>query len=131
MSTTAISYEEAKTRIGMLPTCSPRPNATNIRALVKTLAERAATIPSAQSNDHGYLGMVVTPGEYALVCNTPWRDFPDPGPVRGNIGGNATSTEQRDAEAIYWGAKTIFHSQSNVQRDINDVLNTAIPQPYR
>ena len=131
MSTVAISYEEAKTRIGVLPTCGPRPNATNIRALVKTLAERAATIPSTQSSDHGYLGMVVTPGEYALVENNPWRDFPDPGPVRGNIDGNATATQQRDAEAIYRGAKTIFDSQSNVRRAVNDALNAAIPQPFR
>lgn len=93
MATTVVTYEEARAQVGTLPTCHPRPNSTNIRQVVKVLSERVAGIPSTQSQDNGYYGMVVTWEECALVSNKQWQDFPDPGPVRGAIDGNATSTE--------------------------------------
>ena len=131
MATTLVTYEEARAQVGTLPTCHPRPNSTNIRQLVKVLSERVAGIPSTQSPENGYYGMVVTREEYALVSNDQWQDFPDPGPVRGAIDGNATSTEQRDAEAVYQAAKTIFTNQQNVKRAVITALTNAVPQAYR
>ena len=109
----------------------PVPECNEHQGVGDILSERAATIPSAQSTNHGHLGMVVTQGEYALVSNTPWRDVSDPGPMRGDINGTATATQKRDVEVIYQGAKMMYNSQSNIMRAINDALNAAIPQPFR
>ena len=41
-----VMFEEAAARIGILPTLEPRPNAKNIRALMKALKEVVQGIPS-------------------------------------------------------------------------------------
>ena len=123
-----ITYEEAAARIGTLPTLEPRPNTRNLRALIKCLTEAVQEIPSFQSIKYGYMGMVVTPEEYALTGETAWQDFPDPGFHR-PLGGNAT--EQRDAETEFQARKTIYASQENVRNAINKALTKAVPASFR
>ena len=93
MLTTLITYEEAKAQVGTLHSCHPRPDSTNIDKLVNIMSERVAGLPSIHSQDHGYYGTAVTPEEYALVHNIQCQEFPDPGPIRGALGGTATSTK--------------------------------------
>ena len=62
--TNVVTFEEVATRIGILPTLEPRPNAKNIKALMKALTEAVQGISSYQSTRFGYMGMVVTPEEY-------------------------------------------------------------------
>ena len=77
-----VTFEEVKARIGILPSLEPRPNATNIRTLKKALAEALQTLPAWSSVRYGYMGMVVTPEEYALTGETPFQLFRDPGLFR-------------------------------------------------
>ena len=53
-----ITYDEALTVSGTLPTMAPRPNATSIRAADRHLDERLSTIPSFQSMTLVYAIMV-------------------------------------------------------------------------
>ena len=75
--TNVVTFEEAAARIGILPILDPRPNAKNIRALMKALVETVQDILSYQSTKYGYMGMVVTPEEYVLTGEPPWQDFVD------------------------------------------------------
>ena len=58
-----VTYEEAETRIGVLPQCHPRPNSKNLRAMMKVLVQRLQAIPSYQSQRYWYMGFVTTPEE--------------------------------------------------------------------
>ena len=80
MAPTTITYEEAKEKIGALPSLAPCPNANNLRALTLHLEQRLGTIPSYQAPDHGYVGMVMPPEIYTLRTTTAWTDWPNPGP---------------------------------------------------
>ena len=96
MSHPPVSYEDAKAAIGILPSLAPCPSSTNIRALTTDLVNKLTTIPSEQSADWGYSGLIEQNALYALKTGgTAWRDWANPGPHR-QIGG--TAEEQRDAE---------------------------------
>ena len=76
-----ITYDEALTFIGTLPTMAPRPNVTNIFAFDRHLDERISTIPSFQSTKFGYAGTTKKAELYTLYTTTPWADFANTGPV--------------------------------------------------
>ena len=79
MVNTLITYDDALTVIGTLPTIAPRPNATNIHAVDRHLDERLSTILSFQSTTFGYAGMAKKSEFYAMDTNTPCADFSIPG----------------------------------------------------
>ena len=125
-----VTVETARTTIGTLPTLHPRPTATSIRALYTHLREALAKIPSFQSPNHGYQGMVDAPEIYALTGEVPWVQFPDPGFHR-QADGTLDATGQRDADAIFTAASKVYTSQQNVKAAVNEALNVAIPRAYR
>ena len=129
MSHPAVSFEDAMRVIGSLPNLEPRPNSTNIRALTVDLVDKLTTIPSEQSADWGYSGLVEQDAIYALKTgDTAWQNWTDPGPHR-TTGG--TSEQQRDAETTYEADKRVFDSESNVRRAIISALNISAPRQYR
>ena len=128
MAPTLVTYEAAKDIIGTLPSVDPRPNAVNLRALSTDLEQKLETIPSQQSPECGYVGMVMPDEIYALRTDTPWQDWPDPGP---HPQAAATTAEQGNIRALYDAEKTVYDSQQNVRRAVNDALNKAIPQAFR
>ena len=94
MSQPVVSFEDAKAAIGLLPSLAPRPNSTNIRALFINLVDKLTTIPSQQSANWGYSGLIKQDALYALKTGgTAWGNWADPGPHR-ETGG--TSKQQRD-----------------------------------
>ena len=123
-----VTYEEAKTRIGVLPSCYPRPNAKNLRIMIKALIERLQGIPSFQSSRYGYMGFVVSREEYLLTGEQPWNDYPDPGRHR-TMGGSAS--EQRDKDVRFNYMSNVYNSQENVRQATNDALTAAVPEMYR
>jgi hypothetical protein len=125
-----VSFETAQAKIGVLPSLAPRPTATQIHALYTHLREALAKIPSFQSPNHGYQGMVDAPPIYALTGEVPWVDFPDPGFHR-QADGTLNPIGQRDADAIFSAAIIVFTSQQNVKAAVNDALNKSIPKAYR
>ena len=81
MSHPEISYADVVATIGTLPTLAPRPCATNIRALTIDLVDKLSMVPSEQSVDLGFSGMVEQDAVHALRNPTPWVNFLDPGQV--------------------------------------------------
>ena len=103
-----ITYNEALTVIGTLPTMAPRPNATNICAVDRHLDERLSTIPYFQSTTFGYSGMAKKAELCALDTTTPWEYFANPGPVREGTDGSLDAGAQRNQQAIYGGRLIIY-----------------------
>ncbi len=89
MSHLAVTYEDTAQLIGVLPLLEPRPTATNIRLLVVNLVDKLISIPSQQTADHGYAGMVEQNKLYTLRTNIPWVPTVDPGPYA-TVDPNAT-----------------------------------------
>ena len=70
MSHPMVTFADAVAAIGTLPSLSPRPCATNIRALATDLINKLAIIPSEQTADLGYSGLAEQDAVYALQTNT-------------------------------------------------------------
>ena len=62
-----------------MPSLHPRPTATKFCALYTHLRKVLAKIPSFQSTNHGYQGMVDQAEIDALTEEPAWIDFPNPG----------------------------------------------------
>ena len=127
---TIISFDEALAIIGVLPSLEPRPNATNIRALTVALVDKLSTIPSQQSVEFGYSGMVEQEEIHALNTTTPWANFNNPG-VHPPTNENLTPVQQRDQLGLYQASKEFYDSESNVRRATNVGLNAAVPRKYK
>eukprot|EP00804_Cyclotella_cryptica_P006088 CCRYP_010701-RA/>CCRYP_010701-RA protein AED:0.44 eAED:0.36 QI:0/-1/0/1/-1/1/1/0/470 len=128
MAPSVITFEEAKEIIGTLPSLTPRPNASNIRTLSEHLEQRLQTIPSQQSPDFGYLGLVQPAPIYALRTNEPWTNWPDPGP---HPQAANTTAQQNNLRTLYEANKAVYNSQQNVRRAVNEALNIAVPNAFR
>ena len=72
MSHPEVSYADAVAAIGTLPSLAPRPCATNIRALTINLVNKLTIVPSEQSADLGFSGLVEQDAVYALQTMIPW-----------------------------------------------------------
>ena len=66
MNAPEITNEKAMAMVGVLPSLYPRPNGTNLNKLERDLIEKMSTVPSYQSMDEGYGGMVDDTAIYAL-----------------------------------------------------------------
>ena len=95
------------------------------------LLGKLSGMPSHQSPNHGYSGMVEEPTLYALTSpTTPWVDWPDPGPYR-TIDASLDAAGQAGALVQYNANKKVYDSQGNVRRAVINALNVAVPQAYR
>eukprot|EP00804_Cyclotella_cryptica_P009738 CCRYP_011263-RA/>CCRYP_011263-RA protein AED:0.36 eAED:0.36 QI:0/-1/0/1/-1/1/1/0/256 len=128
MAPISVTYEEAKETIGILLSLAPRPNASNLCALSQHLEQRLQTIPCHQAPEHGFLGMVMPPAIYALRSDTPWEEWPDPGPHPVMA---ETTAEQNNLRVLYDANKAVFDLQRNVCRAVTEALNTAVPNAFR
>ena len=120
--------EMATAKIGVLPSLAPRPTASNIRLLEDDLVTKLLALPSEQSAEFGFAGMVQPTDVYALSTNVPWTNWPDPGPHRPDA---ATTAEQSNNAARYDANKIVYESECNVRSAINDALNLAVPKAYK
>ena len=121
-----ISYEEAKTKIKILPSLAHWPTATNTGALTVAQHDKLAH----QSFDSRYVSMVEQPKVYMLMDVPSWEDFPDPGPLWQYINSGSRSATQWDAEVIHAVNKNTRGSQSNIIWSIIDALNEAVSHKY-
>jgi len=122
--------EMATALVGTLPTLAPRPTGATIRALEQDLVKKLGSIPSHQSREHGYIGMILQPVLYARRTNTPWADFVDPGPHRA-IDPAMNTAGQADLLVDYNYRKGVYDSEQNVKAAIIMGLNKAVPPEYR
>ena len=95
------------------------------------LIGKVSGMPSHQSPDHGYSGMVKEPAIYVLTSPaTPWVDWPYPGPHH-TIDAALDAAGQADALVQYNVYKKVYDSQENVRHAVINALNVAVPQAYR
>ena len=94
------------------------------------MSERAQTIPSHESKDHGHQGMIDAPAVCTLAGAQPWVMIANSGAHRVVVE-KSTSQQQHDSEIIYNAAKGVYNSQQNVKKAFIDALNIAVPQMYR
>ena len=94
------------------------------------LVDKLAIIPSQQSPDFGYAGMIEADKIYSLKTKTPWKKWADPGPHR-PISVAWTSDESKNHGMIYDAEKKVYDSQTHVNRAVINALNAADPRPYK
>ncbi len=94
------------------------------------LVDKLISVPSQQTADHGYAGMVEQEELYALRMNTPWVPFPDPG-THATIDPAAANGANCQARIVYTANKKVFDSESNVRRTVIQALNASVPHPYK
>jgi len=135
----------AKTRCcnDTLPNIGGEGNSRPTNTLLQTFREQLElllrNIPSAQSENSGYGGMVMAPALYALESVTPWQDIESPGVTcRGTeanphptLHTNLTSEQIKDEEAIFNACKEIYDGQQSVKRAVIAALNNKINKAYR
>ena len=127
MSAPTITFEDAVSIVGTLTPLHPRPSGTNLRACTLDLIGNLSGMPSHQSPDQGYYGMVEEPAIYTLTSSTtPWVDWPDPGTHR-TIDAALDAAGQADALVQYNTNKKVYNSQENVRRAFINALNVAVP----
>ena len=66
-----VTKTEATTAFTNVPTLSLHPKFKNICATEEALINALKCLPSNQSEDHRYQGMIENAARYALICNTP------------------------------------------------------------
>ena len=71
MSAPPIKFKDAVSIVGTLSPLHPRPSGTNLQACTLGLIGKLSGMPSHQSPDHGYSGMVEEPEIYALTSPAP------------------------------------------------------------
>ena len=131
MSLATLKAETVDAKFANIPTMAPRPTHNNINAWVKYAIDILSAIPSQQSADHGYQGMVQHPNIYALVCPDAWEEWADPGPTRrGTVynphpqyGTNLTPEQIKAEEAIYEARLAIYKNERVVKQAVIDCLN--------
>ena len=130
MSHPEVSYADAVATIGTLPSLAPRPCATNLRALTIDLVDKLSMVPSEQSADLGYSGMVEQDAVHALRNPTPWVNFLYPGQVPISDAG-WTREQIADNIILHKALKGCFNSESNMRRATNAAINVATPRMFR
>ena len=106
MSHPVVTYEDVDQLIGDLLSLEPLPTATNIRTIVVNLVNKLISLPSQQTADHGYAGMVEQNELYELRTNIPWVPTLDPGP-HVTVDPNAADDANRQSRIIYTAAKKV------------------------
>ena len=130
MSHPKITYADAVLAIGTLPTLAPRPCATNIRALTIDLIDKLTMVPSEQTADLGFSGLVEQDTVYPLQTNVPWGNFANPGQVP--LADPLWTREEIAANVLLHAAlKGCWDSESNTRQAINAALNLVTPRMFR
>ena len=130
MSHPKVTFADAVLAIGVLPSLSPRPCATNIRALTIDIIDKLTIGPSEQTVDLEFSGLVEQDAVYALQTNVLWVSFINPGQVPET---NPLWTREESAVSVLLHAalKICWDSESNMGRAINAALNVAVPRIFR
>ena len=132
MSAPLVTYDDALKSLGDAPNLVNCPTTTNIRNLQEDLCDKLEAIPSHQSNDFSFRGMIESTEKYDLMCpGKPWKIWPNPGnhrPVTVDMpaiaGGHITKRsltceEQANAAIAYDANRIVYESETNVRRAVN------------
>lgn len=139
MSLATLTAETVDAKFANIPTMAPRPSHDNINAWEEGVVNILSTIPSQQSADHGYQGMVQHAIIYALVCSEPWQEWEDPGPTRRGTEYNPhpqfnttlTPEQIKTEEAVYDARLRVHKNERVVKQAVIDCLNRSVPESYR
>ena len=126
MSAPKITAEKAISLVGVLPSLHTQPNGTNLNKLKRDLVEKLSSVPSYQSMDEGYGGMVEDPTIFALQCTPPWVAWPDSGTHR--VGDPSLNTAgQADALGQYNFKNGAHELNKQVKAAVIGRLNLVVP----
>jgi len=144
MSALLVTYDDTLQLLGYVPNLGDRPTSTNIRNLREDLCDKLEAIPSHQSNDYGFCGMIESTEKYNLICpDKPWKISANPGnhrPVTVDVPAIAvgditkrslTHKEQADAAIAYDANRIVYESETNVRRAVYVKLNGAILKRFK
>ena len=126
MSALKITAEKAIALVDVLSSLHPRPNGMNLNKLEQDLVEKLSSVPSYQSTDEGYGGMVEDQTIFALRCKTSWVAWPDPGPHR-VVDPSLNTAGQADALVQYNFKSGVYESNEHVKPAVIGGLNLAVP----
>ena len=129
MSALNTTAEKTIAIVGVLPSLHPQPNGTYLNKLEQALIEKMSTIPSHQSTNKGYDGMVDDPTMYALQCPRGWVAWPDPGPHQ-VVDPALNTAVQADALVQYNFKGSVYELNKNVKAVVISGLNLLIPSAY-
>ena len=108
----------------------PRPNGTNLNKLEGDLVEKLRSVPSYQSTDEGYDGMVDDPTMYALQCPRGWVAWPDPGPHQ-VVDPALNTAVQADALVQYNFKSSAYELNKNIKTAVISILSLLVPSTYQ
>jgi hypothetical protein len=109
----SITFERAKEHVGVIPTMHPRPNFDNINQAVIHLVRKLQQLPAPhQSARNGYAGKILSVQQYALMDDTPWIDWPYPGPHHTFPQGADRATMEQ-AKTVWTANNDVYNSEQN------------------
>ena len=83
--------------------------------MVVDLVNKLIILPSQQTSDHGYAGMVEQDELYVLRTNTPWAPIVDPGPYR-TMDPCTTDNTNLQSGIIYTMSKKVFDFEAKIKQ---------------
>ena len=89
-----------------------------------------STVPSYQSTDEGYGGIVDDPIIYTHQCTTVWVAWQDSGPHR-VVDPTLNTVGQADALVQYNFKRDVYKSNEHVKAAVIGELNLSVPSAYR
>ena len=105
------------------------PDFASILKLKNEVKANAQSLPSTLGGgNHGYLGLVTTPVEYALVSNTPFTKEPYPGPLTFPTG--TTTIQSKMLEDAYKKRVALYNACVGVEKAILQQIVKAVEEDW-
>jgi hypothetical protein len=125
-----ITYKEAAEFLKNPPTMLPRPDFAKLRALRKHMTQALKQLVCPQSQIHGWTGLVMDPGLYALIEPIAFTVLLNPGalPVYQNF---APPAMMRMVDYTFERNKNYFLSFSNINRACFRMLDDSVPIQFK
>jgi hypothetical protein len=125
-----ITYKEAAEFLKNPPTMLPRPDFAKLRALSKHMTQALKQLVCPQSQIHGWTGLVMDPGLYALIEPVPFTVPVNPGatPVYQTF---APPAMIKMVDYAFERNKNYFLSYSNINRALFRMLDDSVPIQFK
>jgi hypothetical protein len=125
-----ITYKEAAEFLKNPPTMLPRPDFAKLRALQKHMTQALKQPVCSQSQIHGWTGLVMDPGLYALIEPIAFTVPLNPGAtlVYQNF---APPAMMKMVDYVFEQNKNYFLSYSNINRACFRMLNDSVPIQFK
>ena len=105
------------------------PNFASLLRLKNELKANSQTVSTQLGGgQHGFLGAVLSPAEYALISNTPFEPPTHPGQL--NIPTGTTQVQSKNLEMLHTQRVKDFDTYTGVTKALIQQIVQAVPRPY-